>query len=320
MAAPDLAQETVQADEAIVTTNFIDFLKATSKKEHPTGPMPRFNQGRPAGCVEAQIIVPGDLASDLRVGLFATAHTYPARIRFAHASTTSDKDRDVSGMSIKISGVSGENLTPGETTQDIVMNSYPVMMVGGTAEFLELLRAVEAGGLEEGVFFLAHPRAAGIALASRQHATSPLEISYYSTTPYLFGPKRAVKYIARPVSATITPLPDPLTDNYLHERLAGHLSRQETLFDLMVQFQTDAEKMPIEDASVEWEEKDSPYRTVARIRIPPQTIDSADQISACERLAFNPWHCLVDHRPLGNYNRARQTIYQAMAAFRLARA
>jgi hypothetical protein len=77
--------------------------------------------------------------------------------------------------------------------------------------------------------------------------------------------------------------------------------------------------MPIEDASVEWEERDSPYRTVARIRIPPQTIDSADQISACERLAFNPWHCLAEHRPLGNYNRARQTIYQTMAAFRQAR-
>jgi hypothetical protein len=59
---------------------------------------------------------------------------------------------------------------------------------------------------------------------------------------------------------------------------------------------------------------------VARIRIPPQTIASPEQVAACERLTFNPWHATADHRPLGNYNRARKTIYQTLAAFRQARA
>lgn len=313
----ELAEETVAADEGLVVTDFINFLKTTSEKHHPTGVIPRFNQGRAAGCVDATLTVPGDLPADLRVGLFATPKTYTARIRFAHASTTTDKDKDVRGMSIKVLDVPGANLTSGVTTQDFVLNSHPVMMVGATAEFLALLQAVEAGGGREALFFASHPRAAAAALSSRKHATSHLEIPYWSTTPYLFGPGRAVKYYVRPIGAGTTPLPHPLTDHYLRDRLVAHLANKEAVFELMVQFQTDAKKMPIEDASVEWKEDESPYRAVAQIRIPPQAVGAADG-NACEQMTFNPWHALPDHRPLGNYNRARQAIYQAMAAFRAA--
>ena len=45
----ELAQETVSPDEGLVVTEFIAFLKATSEKHHPTGVVPRFNQGRAAG-------------------------------------------------------------------------------------------------------------------------------------------------------------------------------------------------------------------------------------------------------------------------------
>jgi hypothetical protein len=88
----------------------------------------------------------------------------------------------------------------------------------------------------------------------------------------------------------------------------------------MVQFQTDPRKMPIEDASVEWREQDSPYRTVAHIRIPRQTLQETDTARLCEQMSFNPWNCLPDHRPLGNFNRARRDIYHAMAEFRRVRA
>jgi len=314
---PGLAEESVSADEASVTSAFVDFLKATSARRHPTGVMPRFNQGRAAGCVNAEFTVPDGLPAELRVGLFAQPKSYPARIRFAHATSQSDKDRDVRGMSIKVHGVSGNNLTAGESSQDFVLNSYPVMMVGGTREFLDLLKAVEAGGARAALFFLAHPRAAAVAFSSRQNATSHLEIPYWSTTPYLFGAGRAVKYIVRPVPARATPLPSPLTDNYLRERLAAHLAHDDARFDFYVQFQTDTRKTPIEDASVEWREHDSPYRRVAQIRIPAQRLDAAAESVACEQLSFNPWHALSEHRPLGNFNRARRDIYRAMAEFRL---
>jgi hypothetical protein len=84
----------------------------------------------------------------------------------------------------------------------------------------------------------------------------------------------------------------------------------------MIQFQTDSHRMPIEDASIEWKEEDSPYVPVARVHIPPQSADDAALQAEGERMAFNPWHCLEEHRPLGNMNRARRRIYEAMAAFR----
>jgi hypothetical protein len=314
--APRLAEETVAPDEAAVTAEFIAFLKDASAKRHPTGVMPRFNQGRAAGCVNAEFIVPDGLPSDLRVGLFAQPGAYPARIRFANATSPSDTERDVRGMSIKVSGVRGDNLTAGASDQDFVLNSYPVMMVGGTKEFLALLRAVDAGGARAALFFLTRPRAAAVAVASRQHATSHLEISYWSTTPYLFGAGRAVKYVARPASTHTTPLPSPVTGAYLSERLAAHLARQQAVFDFFVQFQTDRRKMPIEDASIEWRERDSPYRRVAQIRIPTQALDGPAATASCEEMSFNPWHALTEHRPLGGFNRARRDIYRELAAFR----
>ena len=52
-----LVEETVAPDEAAVTAEFIAFLKAASARRHPSGVMPRFNQGRAAGCVDAELTV-----------------------------------------------------------------------------------------------------------------------------------------------------------------------------------------------------------------------------------------------------------------------
>jgi hypothetical protein len=153
-------------------------------------------------------------------------------------------------------------------------------------------------------------------MASRQRPSSHLDISYWSTTPYLFGPGRAVKYIVRPAGSPTSRVPAHPTDTYLRDALIGHLARTEAVFDFLVQFQTDAESMPIEDASVEWPEADAPYRPVARIRIPPQDLTGPAREAACEHVAFNPWHTLADHRPIGGFNRARRDIYPAMARFR----
>lgn len=310
-----LATETIEPDEPAITAAFIAFLTRASQARHPAGVMPRFNQGRAAACVSAELTVPDDLAPDLRVGLFAHPGMYAARIRFANASTPSDREKDVRGMSIKVQ-VPGIDTLTGESAHDLILNSHPVMMVGRTRTFLELLQAVEAGRARQALFFLSHPRAAATALASRGHATSHLEIPYWSTTPYLFGPGRAVKYIVRPASARVTPLPSPLTDTYLRDRLAAHLAVEDARFDLLVQFQTDSRTMPIEDASVEWRPADSPYRRVAHIRLPVQPVDLSDRDGACERLSFNPWNAPAEHRPLGDFNRSRREIYRAMAALR----
>lgn len=74
--------------------------------------------------------------------------------------------------------------------------------------------------------------------------------------------------------------------------------------------------MPVKDPRVPWDEKRSPFRKVARIRIPRQTFDSPAQMEFCENLSLTPWHCLPEHRPLGAVNRARRPVYEAVSAKR----
>ena len=175
-------------------------------------------------------------------------------------------------MSISIADVPGENLTPGSTSQDFVLNSHPVMVAPDTKSFMAFLEANEAGGLRRILYFARHPAVARIGLAARGNPSCHLDIPYWSTTPYLFGTGRAVKYVARPASDRTSPTPSPLSDNYLGDALRRHLDTAEARFDFLLQFQTDADRMPIEDATVEWKEEDSPYVAVASIRIPRQQI------------------------------------------------
>jgi hypothetical protein len=84
----------------------------------------------------------------------------------------------------------------------------------------------------------------------------------------------------------------------------------------MVQFQTDPVKMPVEDPSVEWDEKVSPFITVATLDIPQQAFDSAPQMEYCEGLSFTPWHSLPQHQPIGGVNRIRKTVYERISTLR----
>ena len=84
----------------------------------------------------------------------------------------------------------------------------------------------------------------------------------------------------------------------------------------MVQFQRDPSNMPIEDASVVWDEAESPFRSVAKITVQNQPFGTGAAFAACERMSFNPWQSLAAHRPLGGINRVRRAVYAELAAFR----
>ena len=81
----------------------------------------------------------------------------------------------------------------------------------------------------------------------------------------------------------------------------------------------DAERTPIEDASVEWKEEVAPFRTVGRLVIPPQDVASEQgkRVAAyVESLQFDPWHALVAHKPLGIVMRARNAAYRVSGSQR----
>ena len=74
--------------------------------------------------------------------------------------------------------------------------------------------------------------------------------------------------------------------------------------------------MPVEDPTVEWDETESRPIKVATIDIPVQKFESKRQMEFCENLSINPWHSVVEHRPIGGISRARREVYNAISKLR----
>ena len=128
-----------------------------------------------------------------------------------------------------------------------------------------------------------------------------------------------MQYSMQPRLKTRTRVPRlPLRppDNYLRDAMVATLARQDVEFDILLQVQTDPFLMPIENNAVFWPEKLSPRVPAAVLRIPRQRFDSPEQLEFQRVLSFNPWHCIAEHRPLGNQSRARRRIYWELSRLR----
>jgi len=147
---------------------------------------------------------------------------------------------------------------------------------------------------------------------------NPLEVQYYSNVPFLLGEGQAVQYSLKPAEPGRTKIPARPAENYLRDAMIRTLAAGSWTFDFMVQVQTDPHLMPIEDATVKWPERLSPYVPVARLRLPAQRFDSDRQLAFADVLRYNPWHSLAEHKPLGNSNRARRRMYAELAWLRQA--
>jgi len=149
---------------------------------------------------------------------------------------------------------------------------------------------------------------------------NPLGHRYYSCVPYLLGEGQAMQYSFIPRTEVTRRIPGipfgAVPDNYLRENMVKTLDKQDVNFDIALQLQTDSHRMPIENAAVRWPEKLSPFIPVATIHIPRQSFNHPSQFDFTRRLSINPWHCLPEHRPLGNQSRARQRMYLELSQFR----
>ena len=312
-----LATEYPQPGGREVAEEMSALLVELVKKRDKPGEYRRDAHPKHHGCVKANFSVEPDLPEDLRVGLFQEARDYRSYIRFSNGTGMGpDYEDGVRGMAIKLTGVEGEKLLEdekGEKTQDFLLISHNVLLVKDAADFLGLVRAASSGNV---IWFFINPfdshfREMGIFLDTNQAHPNLLDVRYFSTTPYLYGPGRAVKYSARPCEARKSEMPEEPGENFLRETMAASLSSGEACFNFMVQFQTDPYDMPIEDAREEWDEEVSPFRKVATVRIPSQEFESPEQMEFCENLSFTPWHSLSEHRPLGGVNRPNETTWRS---------
>jgi deferrochelatase/peroxidase EfeB len=324
-----LAEERIYPDEqeslASITADFAGYMRRT----YPLGGYERGGNTKTHGIVRAEVIIHEGLPAHLRHGLFAVPRTFPAYVRFSGPGPNLPPDiEDVgfSSMTIKVMDVPGPKLMDDERcTQDLLAVSTPSFVTPNTRENRKLqywsFRSLP-------VFYFLNPfdpHLLDFFMQALWNETmyNPLATRYWSCVPYLLGEGQAMMYSFAPKSKVITDIPGVpfgrVPPHYLHDNLAATLVQQDAEFDLLVQVQTDPHLMPIENASVRWPEKLSPFIPVGTIYIPTQNIDTPAHVLLGKTLSLNPWHCLHEHRPLGNQNRARQRMYWELSRLRQAR-
>lgn len=295
-------------------------ITAVITNEAEDGIVPRFNQAKTIGCLRGEFRVHEDIPAELKQGIFSEAKTYPAMLRFANATSRDDAEKDVRGLSIRLSGARGPVLWGDEGFQDFVLNSYPALFVATPEDFLGFIRARQEN---KKLWFFLNPcnprlKSLWIAFKSRQKHLCPFDVRFWSTTPYKLGEDtgQAVKYSVIPCSDYQTLQAENPGRNQLRAAMKAHLQRFPAKFHFAVQQQTDPSTMPIEDASVIWDEAMSPFQIVATITIENQNFDDPEALAECERSSFNPWQSLAAHEPLGRMNKVRRLVYAHAAAIR----
>ncbi len=315
--------ETAEADEDKNVGHIIEVMRRKQQKDYPPGATQRDAHPKHTALLQARFTVEAGLPPALRVGLFAQPRSFDAWVRFSNASGTpqSDAAKDLRGCAIKLRDVPGQRIAESDepSTQDFLMVNIPTMPLGTVKLFHD---AIYLSTEWSALLFAAKMLATGNARilkalqAAKTNPSSPADIRYWSTTPYLFGAGQAAKYSLVPTSGYKSSLPSTLGERYLSENLQRHLAQGEASFDFKLQSRIDPAGMPIEDAGVEWREDQAPFVKVATLRIPQQEFRTLERDALSEALTFSPAHALIEHRPLGGVNRARMRIYKEQSAFR----
>lgn len=317
-------QERVTTFEQNYTDDLLRRLEAQLIDEHPDGLMPRDAHPKMHGLVQAEFVIHADIPGALKVGVFGQAQTYAAWVRFSNASGTAQPDakRDIRGIAIKLVGVTGQ-VVPGDTNgageQDFLLISTDVFLCRDLQTFDVMVRAIQGSLWDKICFFAAHPGVIVRMLAAFKTFANPLTTRYFSSTPYVLG-EAAVKYCVTPLTSVVDGAAPAAAgapgNHFMRDAMQAQLRTGPAEFTFGIQLQSDAKRMPVEDAATRWDENLSPFVAVATLRIAQQDFDNAARDRQGEDMRFSPWHCLAVHRPIGSINRARRTVYQGISRLR----
>jgi len=324
--------ETIPADEADDIQRVTQALELILARSHAKSGQFRADvHVKTHGYADGEFRVLPNLPEELAQGLFEHDGIHPAVVRFSNAASQPQADAvpDGRGMAIKVLGVEGDVVLVDEQrgqTQDFVMINHPVFFARNVKDYLRLEQVIVQaddsalatlkGGLTGGDWNPLHwhwREMLAVGRIAGQLPTRPASNTYFSMAPIRFG-KYVAKYRAKPVGDRHDSYLDlvkrlGVQADAMRLALEETLQTQEVLFEFQVQLRTSERMMPIEDASVEWPESESPYRTVAHLLLPRQEIELLRQQDTYQNLSFNVWHALAAHRPLGGINRVRRLVY-----------
>jgi hypothetical protein len=319
------AEERPLPDEERFVDSIISSFEQQMRALWKPGSFERGGNTKTHGIVRAEFIVHDGLPAEFRHGIYAQPQTYRAWVRFSGPGPYVTPDIDDVGfmsISIKLMGVPGPKLMDEERfTQDMFGVSTPTFVTPDVRANAQL--QIESLKNAQIFYFLNTHRPHVLDFIMQglwiKTQSSPFEAPYFSCVPYLLGDGQAMQYSIWPKTTKRTPIPRlPMRppDDYLRGAMVSALDAGDVELDVRVQRQTDPHLMPLENAAVLWPERLSPRVSVATLRIPRQKFDSPSQIAFSRRLSYNPWHCIAEHRPLGNQSRARRRMYLALSTLR----
>lgn len=325
---PPLGQEQFWPDEEQSLDTMVAEMQRQLDIDFTPGNYERAGNTKTHGLVRGTLTVLPNLPAHLRHGIFATERSYPAWVRFSNPGPHVEPDIDDVGfgsIGMKLMDVPGPKLMEDERfTQDFTAVT-PVTFVTPDTRENALLQYWSRRHLP--IWYFLNPKRSHLrdfimqALWNRTLA-NPLANEYHSTVPYLLGEGQAMQYSFHPltkVTTRIPRLPFRPPDNYLRDNMAETLLQGEVRFEMRVILQKDPFLMPIEQAGVLWDPRLSPRIPVATLTIPAQEFQSPAQFAFARQITINPWHCMPEHRPLGNQNRARRRMYYVMSRYRQAK-
>lgn len=268
----------------------------------------------------------GALADRLAQGMFVTPGVYPAIVRFANSDPNSNSDfkADVRSLSFSVDLTRNGTAVPPVKVdrQDFSMQNATTLPINDAPAFLATMKLLTASHPATRLWSLPLKdrlrvlRTLTLAqLQSHQSIKPYQQLRYWSTVPFRHGPIDVVKQC-------VTPCPEnparPLqrrNPNGLQDELIRHIDEGSIMstFDFGVQF-LDTSKMTywgrhhdsnfwIENASLEWNEVEAPFHTVARLTLLPKSQLSPEAADATYIDVTG--HSTPDSMPLGSMNRAR---------------
>jgi hypothetical protein len=268
-----------------------------------------------------------ELAARLAKGIFARPGVYPATVRFGNADSKKNSDfkRDVRSLSFSVDRTPAGTaiVDSGVRRQDFSLQNTKTLPINDAPAFLAIAKVLTASNPAAGLWALPFKdklrvlRTLTLLQFQLYQTIKPYQqLRYGSNVPFRHGPVDVVKYSATPAQDNPAAPLQRKNPNGLQDELIRHVQEDSRMssFDFGVQF-LDPKRMTywdkprdanfwIENASIEWNEVEAPFHTIARLTLQPKSHLQGD---AADAVYFDVnGNSTPDSTPVGSINRARE--------------
>lgn len=297
--------------------------------------------------LKAQFEILPKLPKEYAQGIYAVPGRHEAVIRFSNGSARVDADKNLGlsqGLAIKVFGIVGEKLLPDEPMSpnfDYNLINFPIFFCNTIEDyayisklFLKLNDYFAKGIPGQAKFAFDWITKGGTQRPTKESLKTFKAFSKFKTIKpqntwlYRFYSQGAVRhgdYMAKirvaPTKAAQAKIKRRVLDvnatsEAIRPLILQEIREHDYEFDVQIQLCRNLKDQPVNDLTKEWNEKDAPFVTVAKLTIPCQDVPDDGNFEVMENLSFTPFRCIEANRPIGNLQHARLRAYQTASTTR----